>query len=70
MSSYLECVTGRLDAELHTLSVGAQEQSSKLGADLSRKRGRRRKSLLIDRYGQRCQGCGQLTCPHRLYQSL
>ena len=59
MRSYLEWVIGRLDAELHILSVGAQEQSTKLGADLSRKRGRRRKSLLIDRYGQRCQGCGQ-----------
>ena len=59
MRSYLERVIGRLDAEIHILSVGAQEQSTKTGADLSRKRGRRRKSLLIDRYGQRCQGCGQ-----------
>ena len=59
MRSYLERVTGRLDAEIHILSMGAQEQPNKKGADLSRKRGRRRKSLLMDRYGQRCQGCGQ-----------
>ena len=55
--SYLERVTSRLAAELHILSVGAQEKSTKLGAGLPR---RGRKSLLIDRYGQRCQGCGQL----------
>ena len=54
--SYLECVIDRLDAELHILIVGAQEQPTKLGAVLARKS---RKSLLIDRYGQRCQGCGQ-----------
>ena len=59
MRNYLELVTSRLDAELRILTVGAQEQSTKAGADLSRKRGRRRKSLLMDRYGQRCQGCGQ-----------
>lgn len=59
MRRYLERAIGRLDAEVHILSVGAQEQSTKTGADLSRKRGQRRKSLLIDRYGQRCQGCGQ-----------
>ena len=56
MRSYLERSTRRLDAELHILSVGAQEQSTKLGAVLPR---RGRKILLIDRYGLRCQGCGQ-----------
>ena len=55
-TSFLERVIGRLDAELHILSVGTQEQSTRLGADLS-KTGR--KLLLIDRYGLRCQGCGQ-----------
>ena len=59
MRSYLERVISSLEAEIHILSAGAQEQPTKTGADLSRKRGRRRKSLLIDRYGQRCQGCGQ-----------
>ncbi len=56
MRSCVELVASRLDAELHILSVGAQEQSTKLGAGLSR---RGRKTLLIDRYGLRCQGCGQ-----------
>ena len=54
--NYLERAIGRLDAEIHMLSVGAQEQSTKFGAGLSR---RGRKILLIDRYGLRCQGCGQ-----------
>ena len=58
MRSYLERVVSSLYAERHILSVGAQEQPTKLGADLSRRRGRHRKSLLIDRYGRRCQGCG------------
>lgn len=56
MRSYHNRLTRRLDAELHILSVGAQEQSTKLGAVLP-KRGR--KILLIDRYGLHCQGCGQ-----------
>lgn len=56
MRSSLQRVASRLDAEIHKLSVGAQEESTKLGAGLSR---RGRKSLLIDRYGLRCQGCGQ-----------
>ena len=56
MRSYLERLTRCLDAELHILSVGAQEQSTKLGAVLPRTG---RKTLLIDRYGLRCQGCGQ-----------
>ncbi len=55
-TSYLLRLIGRRDAELHILNVGAQEQSAMLGADLSR---RGRKLLLIDRYGLRCQGCGQ-----------
>ena len=57
MRSYLERVISRLNAELHILSVGSEERFDKLGAKLSR---RGRKILLIDRYGQRCQGCGQL----------
>ena len=59
MRSYLERAVSRRDTELHILSVGAQEQPTKLGADLRRKRGRLRKILLIDRYGLRCQACGQ-----------
>ena len=59
MRSYFERLTSRLNAEIHILSVGAQEKPTKLGADLSRKRGRHRKSILLDRYGLRCQGCGQ-----------
>ena len=53
--SYLEHEIRRLDAELHILNVGAEERSDKLGAKLSR---RGRKILLLDRFGQRCQGCG------------
>ena len=56
VTSYLDRATSRLDAEVHLLSVGAQERSTMLGAGLSR---RGRKILLIDRYGLRCQGCGQ-----------
>ena len=56
ITSFLERVIGRLDAELHILSIGTQEQSTRLGANLSR---RGRKLLLINRYGLRCQGCGQ-----------
>ena len=57
MRNYQERLVRRLDAELDILSVGAQEKSDKLGAGLARKC---RKRLLIDRYGQRCQGCWQL----------
>ena len=56
MRSHLERVTSRLDAEIHILSAGAQEGSTREGAGLPRKG---RKILLIDRYGPRCQGCGQ-----------
>ena len=56
MRTHLERAISRLDAEIHFLSVGAQEQPDELGAVLARKC---RKSLLIDRYGLRCQGCWQ-----------